>query len=795
MKNKLVVIDDAKNPIKPSPGFAKKELADYHLELCALCGFGCSYCSSNRGNNLRIHHKRLAQLTEEQLGERLLPAVNPELMFVYPDVLQSLRDQLAHIRGDFGEGQTLVVSMLTDAFSPELVMRGVTEQALRLVLERTKFRIRILTKCSIVGTPSWIRFFGEQPHRFVVGLSIGTLDDEWAHRVEKGTSHPAARVRALGALQDAGVTTFGMACPVFPDVLEGDRLERLVDLIRPDVVEHFWAEPFNDRDNWRQVRDGYAPGSRGYQWLTDVFENGRGDLWSAYAAELFSRLRTKAQAEGWLQKLRYLLYETGITPEDAVEFAGLEGVLLQSRPGADGITRSEALRQWDPRVHASDAAERVSAGSASSSSRQSIEPGEPPARIETAAVSRQIVRRPVPTSAFSLDVPEPTRFLFDARIPLEALTSLQGEGGGGKSTFQRWLAARVTRGDLPGDLSEPANVLWLNVEEHASRDIRPGLDRQGADVSRVYRPTDEAPILRFPPDLERLHDTVITLGVRLVVIDQVNAFVPSSREDAVRSTMTGLRKIAEDCCCSILLSRNLNGNKAADAYRRGRGGGLLVDICRANFHMGLHPDDGGDPHGRRVLASIPSNIYGATNRALVISLDAAGRVVLAEEIDLLPGALLARQRDVRAERPDQVAVAVGFLEEFLAGREVPTSDVERVATERGISQRTLNRARAQLDVRHRRVSTRRADGTTAQQTLLRLPGFEPPPEPLPAPGPPAPDVSQSWPPGADDATIRASLIEIDDVGRVDRVGKPASVNGHNGTLPTRPTETQEKPLG
>jgi hypothetical protein len=60
---------------------------------------------------------------------------------------------------------------------------------------------------------------------------------------------------------------------------------------------------------------------------------------------LYVRLRDKARREGWLRKLRYLLYvrklryllyEGGITENDAKIFRGLKGVLLQGKPADDG---------------------------------------------------------------------------------------------------------------------------------------------------------------------------------------------------------------------------------------------------------------------------------------------------------------------------------------------------------------------------------------------------------------------------------------------------------------------------
>src|SRR5436190_10810494 len=169
----VVNVPSIKEPIQPSPGFAKKQLSDFKLDVMSLCQYGCSYCSSNSGNHLRINRKRFADLTEQQLGERLLPANEPSLTIQWPEVLERLEAQLSAKPIDWGAGQTLVYSMLTDGFSPLVVRQGITEKALRLVLEKTSFRIRVLTKNAIVGQDYWIRFFREHSERFVVGLSIG----------------------------------------------------------------------------------------------------------------------------------------------------------------------------------------------------------------------------------------------------------------------------------------------------------------------------------------------------------------------------------------------------------------------------------------------------------------------------------------------------------------------------------------------------------------------------------------------------------------------------------------------
>jgi hypothetical protein len=96
MRNKIVKVPSIKNPIAESPGFAKKQLSDYKLDACGLCGFGCAYCSSNVGNYLWIWRKQFAEQTKPQLGESLLPAEEPALMFILPDYLERLRARGIH---------------------------------------------------------------------------------------------------------------------------------------------------------------------------------------------------------------------------------------------------------------------------------------------------------------------------------------------------------------------------------------------------------------------------------------------------------------------------------------------------------------------------------------------------------------------------------------------------------------------------------------------------------------------------------------------------------------------------
>lgn len=341
---KLVEIDSIKEPIAKSPGFEKKQLSHYKLDIMALCQFACKYCSSNSGNYLRINRSKFQAETQKQLGKPYLPSDTPDLIFVWPDVIDRLDQQLSSKSKNWGTGKTLMFSMLTDGFSPYLVKHGVTRQALEMILEKTSFRIRVLTKNSIVGSTEWIDFFSKWQDRFVVGLSIGSLDNDWARAIEIGTSIPSSRIKALHTLQQAKINTFGMACPIFPGASDPQNLEILISSMNPDLLESIWAEPFNDRSNWSIVRDGYSIGSSGYQLMNNIFESGNRQTWSRYASDLYERLFEIGKANGWSHKLKYLLYETDITDSDAKRLAPFHQILFQG-PSEDGLSSNTHIRE------------------------------------------------------------------------------------------------------------------------------------------------------------------------------------------------------------------------------------------------------------------------------------------------------------------------------------------------------------------------------------------------------------------------------------------------------------------
>lgn len=154
--------------------------------------------------------------------------------------------------------------------------------------------------------------------------------------------------------------------------------------------------------------------------------------------------------------------------------------------------------------------------------------------------------------------------LWEGRIPMCGSTLVSGMGGVGKSIFDCWLAARVSRGELPGALSgRPSPVLLLQTEDEWASETRFRLRAAGGDPALVFRgvltpvgavsagdgsAAGDPFIPSLPEQAGLLEALVDACGAKLVVIDVLTAVMGEGRSTNeqidVRRLMTALQNIA-----------------------------------------------------------------------------------------------------------------------------------------------------------------------------------------------------------------------------------------------------------
>ncbi len=309
--------------------------------------------------------------------------------------------------------------------------------------------------------------------------------------------------------------------------------------------------------------------------------------------------------------------------------------------------------------------------------------------------------------------PQDVSWLWHPYIPLGKLTLLEGDPGLGKTFISLTLAAAITRGwpllsqtGAPGNDLEPADVLYMSAEDGLADTLRPRLDAADADVSRVHALTgwrlddgnegvEGAVSLGDIPILEQALSAV---KPKLIIIDPLQAYlgakVDMHRANEVRPLLSALGNLAEKHECAVICIRHLSKAMSPKAIYSGMGSIDFAAAARSILTVGEHD-------GERLLAHVKSSLapQGKSIRYELRdgSLNWLGiSDVTAEE--------LSGPQIQSAEGESTVDNAVTFLQDFLDDGAQPASAAFRAAKQEGISERTLKRAKSQLEVKSQRIS-------------------------------------------------------------------------------------------
>jgi hypothetical protein len=301
--------------------------------------------------------------------------------------------------------------------------------------------------------------------------------------------------------------------------------------------------------------------------------------------------------------------------------------------------------------------------------------------------------------------PETVRWLWPRYLPRGALGSLDGDPGCGKSMLTLDLAARLTRGagwpdGSPG--GPPGTAILFPAEDARDRVVHPRLIAAGADRNRVFvygtpDAPDRPPCL--PRDLSDLTALVERVRPDLMVLDPLPYFLTAASSGAVvRSVLSALAGLAGRFDVTILLVRHLMKFGRLKALYRGLGTIGIVGAARAGLLVAQDPRDA----KRFVLTALKSN-HGSTPDALAYRIKDERGVAVVEWIG--PTAVTAEEASRGPDRaePKGVLAAAEWLVQALSAGELPALEVLARALKAGISERTLERAKAEIHVRTRQV--------------------------------------------------------------------------------------------
>lgn len=189
--------------------------SDYCINPYVGCSHNCCYCYAR-------FMKRFTSHTEEW-GQ-------------FVDVKVNAKDVLEKQMSRYPKRGIILLGSVTDAYQ-SLEKKYRLTRNISEVLLRHDFPISVLTKSSLVVRDiDLLRQFSDCE----IGLTITTLDDEVARKIEPFASSPTHRIEALAKLHKAGIKTYVFIGPILPPFTNAEKIFEAIagktDFIMAEVL-------------------------------------------------------------------------------------------------------------------------------------------------------------------------------------------------------------------------------------------------------------------------------------------------------------------------------------------------------------------------------------------------------------------------------------------------------------------------------------------------------------------------------------------------------------------------------
>lgn len=331
---------------------------------------------------------------------------------------------------------------------------------------------------------------------------------------------------------------------------------------------------------------------------------------------------------------------------------------------------------------------------------------EPLSDSELRSIARSMLKYPTKTLPqivpFSEIAREKLDFLWYPYLCLGTLGLLDGDPGDGKSQFCAWLCARITRGQrLPnGDIIAPANCFLLNFEDLKGAVIKPRLEANGADLSRVF--IQSLPFQLSVEMTEWLDGEIADKKPALVIIDPIQAVmtgVDGNNNIDVREFMSRLSEIADKRRCAIICVRHFGKGAQDKAMKKGLGSTDFVGISRNQFGLAKRVDD----IRGFIVFHMKTNFERGKSMLFTMG-DANGRMGEQPKIafdaftDITADDFFSGEVSSRGPDQEEREMAKEYLLQALADGPKAATALKSQGESRAISVSTIDRARKELGI-------------------------------------------------------------------------------------------------